>query len=100
MTFAREEVQRMLPRLNRAQLAWHQPATAQISFMVARALVNPAIYTSVGLDPREARRATLGNPHYRDTMAWMGEKVTEFLADNNLMPRHQRGVWPRSMLIR
>jgi 16S rRNA (cytosine1402-N4)-methyltransferase len=42
--------------------------------MVARSLVNPKVYASVGIEPREGRRAALGNPHYRATMQWMGEK--------------------------
>ena len=41
----------MLPRLNRAQLTWHQALLGQTAFMVARALVNPEAYRAVGLDP-------------------------------------------------
>ena len=100
MTFARDEVERMLPTLNKAQLAYHQVMTAQISFMVARALVNPAVYASVGLDPQATRREALGNPHYQDTMAWMGERVTSYLDDVGLIPDHQRGLWRRSLLLR
>jgi hypothetical protein len=99
MTFARDEVERMVPTLNRAQLAWHQAMTAQISFTVARALVNPAVYDAVGLDRRAARREALGNPHYQDTVAWMGEKVTGFLDEMGLLPRHQRALWQRSLLL-
>ena len=100
MTFARDEVERMLPRLNRVQLAWHQVMLAQTSFMVARALVNPRVYAAVGLDPQEARRTALTNPHYQDTMAWMGEKVTGYLDGLGLVPGHQRPVWRRSLLMR
>ena len=100
MTFAREEIERMLPRLNRTQLAWHQAMTAQTAFMVARALVNPQVYAVVGLDPREARRVALGNPDYQDTLAWMGERVTGYLDELGLIPRHQRALWRRSLLLR
>jgi len=100
MTFAREEIERMLPRLNRAQLAWHQAMTAQTAFMVARALVNPEVYAAVGLDPREARRTALANPAYQETLAWMGERVTAYLDDLGLIPRHQRALWRRSLLLR
>lgn len=100
MTFARDEVERMLPELNRAQLTYHQVMLAQTSFMVARALVNPQVYAAVGLDPRAARRAALANPHYQDTMAWMGEKVAGYLGGLGLMPRHQQGLWKRSLLVR
>ena len=100
MTFAREEIERMLPRLNRAQLRWHQGLVAQTAFMVARALVNPQVYAAVGLDPREARKAALANPAYQDTLAWMGERVTGYLDDLGLIPRHQRALWRRSLLLR
>lgn len=100
MAFARDEVERMLPDLRRPQLAYHQAMLAQTSFMVARALVNPQVYAAVGLDPRSARREALANPHYQDTLAWMGERVTGYLDGLGLVPRHQRGLWRRSLLLR
>jgi len=99
MTFARDQIEQMLPGLNRAKLAWHQAMLGQTSFMVARGLVNPAIYEVVGLDPVAARRAALSNPHYQETMAWMGERVTGYLDGLGLIPRHQRRLWRRSLLM-
>lgn len=99
MTFAREEVERMLPTLNRAQLAWHQAMTAQTAFMVSRALVNPQVYAAVGLDPLEARKAALSNPRYQETLLWMGERVTGYLDGLGLIPSHQRRLWRRSLLM-
>jgi P-aminobenzoate N-oxygenase AurF len=99
MTFARDQIERMLPELNRTRLAWHQTMLGQTSFMMARALVNPAIYEVVGLDPVAARQAALSNPHYQETMAWMGERVTGYLDGLGLIPRHQRRLWRRSLLM-
>lgn len=99
MTFARDQVEQMLPRLDRARLAWHQMMLGQTSFMVARGLVNPAIYATVDLDPMAARKAALANPHYQQTMAWMGERVTGYLDGLGLIPRHQRRLWHRSLLM-
>lgn len=100
MTFARDQIERMLPELNRATLAWHQAMLGQTAFLVARGLVNPAIYRAVGLDPAEARRAALSNPHYQRTLEWMGERVTGYLDGLGLIPRHQRRLWRRSLLMR
>ena len=87
MTFARDEVQRSSSRASRRpQLVVQQNLTAQTCLMVARSLVNPKVYLSVGIDPREGRRAALGNPHYRETMQWMGEKPLAFLRENGLLP--------------
>jgi hypothetical protein len=99
MTFARDEVQRRLSGLSRRQVRWQAMLTAQTSFMVARSLVNPEVYRSVGIDPREGRRAALGNPHYRGTMQWMGEKPLAFLRANDLLPRSQERVWRASLLL-
>lgn len=99
MTFARDELEGMLPGLNRAQLAYHQAALAQSAFSVARALVNPEVYRAVGIEPREGRRAALANPHYRATLAWMGERVTTYLDGLGMIPRHQRALWTRSLLV-
>jgi P-aminobenzoate N-oxygenase AurF len=99
MTFAREELQRTVPTLSSRQLAWHRMITAQTSFMVARALVNPQVYAAVGLDPKDAKRAAFTNPHYRGTLAWMGERVTGFLEEQGLIGPRERKVWRRSLLL-
>jgi hypothetical protein len=99
MTFAREEVQRQLAGLRPWQVRLQAALTAQTSFMVARALVNPEVYLSVGLDPREGRRAALANPHYRTTMQWMGEKPLRFLREQGLLPPTQERVWRASLLL-
>lgn len=99
MSFARDELQRAVPELSRAGLAVHQTLTAQVCFIVARALVNPEIYRAVGIEPAAGRRAALGNPHYRETMQWMGEKPLAFLRDNDLLPKSQERVWRASLLL-
>jgi len=99
MTFAREEVKDQMEGLSRTQRVVQQTLTAQVCFMVARALVNPEIYRSVGIDPREGRRTALGKPHYRRTMQWMGEKPLAFLHENDLLPKSQERVWRASLLL-
>ena len=99
MTFAREEVERAVPALSRPALALHRTLTAQTGLMVARTLVNPRVYAAVGLDPREARRQALGNPHHQATLAWMGERVLAFLDEQGLIGAAQRPVWKRSLLM-
>lgn len=99
MTFAREEVQRRMAGLSGVQLRVQQVLAAQTCFLVARALVNPAVYAGVGIDPREGRRTALANPHYRATMRWMGEKPVAFLREQGLVPPHQERVWRGSLLL-
>ena len=99
MTFAREEVEHAMPTLSRPARAWHQMITAQTSLFVARSLVHPQVYAAVGLDPREARRQALGNPHYQETMAWMGERVLSFLDEQGLVGKIHHHTWRRSLLM-
>jgi hypothetical protein len=100
MTFARAEVESAVRRLSRTQLAVHRALTAQTAFMVARTIVNPDVYVAVGLDPRVARKAAFTNPHYRETMAWMGERVVGFLDEQGLIGPAERPVWRRALLLR
>jgi hypothetical protein len=99
MTFARDQIERTVPTLSRAQLSWHRTITAQTAMFVTRSLVNPRVYAAVGLDPKEARREALANPHYRETLLWMGERVMAFLDEQGLVTRAQRPTWRRAMLL-
>ncbi len=99
MTFAREEIELAAPTLSRPALTWHRTIAAQTAFMIARALVNPRVYAAVGLDPQEARRQARANPHYRQTLAWMGERVVGFLGEQGLIGPGQRPIWQRSGLL-
>ena len=65
-----------------------------------RSLVHPDVYAAVGLDPQEARREALGNEHYRETVAWMGEKVMPVLEENGMVSERDRKVWRASLLVR
>ena len=99
MTFAREQVEREVRTLSKRQLAWHRMITAQTAFMVARTLIHPDVYVAVGLDPKAAKRAAFTNPAYRETLAWMGERVVGFLDEQGLIGPADRKVWQRSLLM-
>ena len=68
MRFAREEIARRTPSLSTWQLRKHRTAVAAVAVIVAENLVQPAVYASVGLDPREARAAARANEHYRSKL--------------------------------
>lgn len=100
VTFARDELARAARGLGRAQLRWHQTLTARVAYVTMRSLVHPEVYAAVGLDPREARRQALGNEAYRETIAWMGEKVMPVLAEHGMVSERDRRIWRASLLIR
>jgi hypothetical protein len=99
VTFARDELTRVMPRLSRAERRWHQLLTAQNAYVAMRCLVNPQVYAAVGLDPSQARAAAMHNPAYHATIAWMGEKVMPFLDEQGLVNKRDLKIWRGSFLV-
>jgi hypothetical protein len=100
VTFAREELERSVARMGRTERLLQQTVTAQAAFLMMRSLVHPDVYAAVGIDPREGRRAALGNPNYRATIAWMGEKVMPYLEEQGMVGGgHNRRAWRASFLL-
>jgi hypothetical protein len=99
VSFAREELIKSTRSLRRHEWEWHQFVTAQAAYVTMRSLVHPDVYASVGIDPAEGRRAALSNPNYRDTIAWMGEKVMPFLEEQGMVGKRQLKTWRASFLL-
>jgi hypothetical protein len=79
MRFAREEVARRAPELGRWQLRRHRTAVATVAAIVADNLVQPEVYASVGLDPKEARAAARANEHYAAKLRGAAAGLVGFL---------------------
>ena len=99
ISFARAELARSAARLPRAQRAYHRAVLAHIGYLVARNLISPEVYRSVGLDPRQARQAALANPHHRQTIRFGGEKIMAFLTENGLVGQPGMHWWRKSFLL-
>jgi hypothetical protein len=100
VTFAREELEKTAARMGRTERLVQQTLTAQAAFVMMRSLVHPDVYAAVGIDPKEGRRAALGNESYRSTIAWMGEKVMPYLEEQGMVgDGYNRKVWRASFLL-
>jgi hypothetical protein len=99
ISFARAELPRSVAETNPAGLAYHRVLTARFAFIVARNLINPLVYRSVGLDPHMAHAVAWENPYYRQSLRFGGQKIVAFLADNGLVGSPGRYWWRRSFLI-
>lgn len=102
VSFARDELEKSLQGISKRELKWHQFVVAQGAYITMRSLVNPQVYAAVGIDPKVGRRAALGNPHYRATIAWMGEKMVPYLDEQGLIPARKgriRDTWHASFLL-
>ncbi len=100
VTFAREEVVRRMARCNPAQRAYHQYMTALVGYCIVYALINPNVYTAVGLPPKETHRLALRNPHFQDTIRWSGEKIMSFLDEVGLIGKPGLSLWKKAHLIK
>jgi len=100
ISFARAEVNRMVPKLGRIELALNRVALALAAPSLVRLMLHPDVYRAVGLDPKQARKAARANPHHRQSIRWMGERIVGFLTEAGMI----RGVvtkalWRRSFLL-
>ena len=98
--YAREELRRQMASCP----AWERQLTRTVSgeaaVVVARALVNPGVYASVGLNVDEAVRQARASEHRRETMRWSAEKLTGFLQETGIIHSAlDRAAWRRSGLL-
>jgi hypothetical protein len=97
--FAREEVARLMPTMGPVHRLVNNTLAAIVSAFVVSALINPAVYAQVGLDPKEAARIARRNPHRRETRRWMAEKIMTFLAEQGMVTGPARMIYRSVGLI-
>ncbi|WP_028937096.1 AurF N-oxygenase family protein [Pseudonocardia spinosispora] len=100
ISFARAEVTRMVPKMGRIPLAVNRLALAFAAPFLVRLSLHPDVYRSVGLDPKQARKVARANPHHRESIRWMGERITKFLTEAGMIEGAlTKALWRRSFLL-
>jgi hypothetical protein len=99
MRFAREEIARRTPELSTWQLRRHRTGVASVAAIVADNLVQPEVYASVGLDPKEAKAAARANAHYGDKLRGSASGLVAFLRDVGLVGGASELLWKRAKLV-
>lgn len=99
VTFAREQVMAGMAGMSRPERMYQQLLIAIVSFHVVRSLVNPAVYKSVGIRPRDGYRAAMANPQWQETVRYAGEKIMAFLDEAGLVGGPGMLWWRRSGLL-
>jgi hypothetical protein len=97
--YAREELVRELTTVSGPMLELHRAVTAVVAVSVANILVHPGVYAAVGLDPKQARKVAVANPHYVETKRWMAEKVVDFLTEVGMIGGPSKAIWQRAKLL-
>ena len=99
MRFAREEIARRTPELSRRQLRRHRTGVASVAAIIAENLVQPGVYASVGLDPKQAKAAARANTHYTDKLREASTGLVAFLRDAGLIGGASELLWKRAKLV-
>jgi len=97
--YARAELTRSVATLPRCELPIQRGVLGRVASIVARNLVNPEVYRSVGLDPAEARRVALANPAHHETIRYGGEKIAAFLREAGMIGPPATHLWRRAHLL-
>ena len=99
VTFARQEVVSGMPKLSKLELFYQRWLIAVVAHHVTHTLINPQVYTAVGLNPEEAWSVAMHNPHYQESLRWAGERIMSFLKDAGLVGFPGMHWWRRSHLL-
>jgi hypothetical protein len=97
--FAREELARLMRDAGPVTKAINNAIAAAVAAAIVGALINPQVYRSVGLDPKQAARVARRNPHHRATRRWMAEKIMAFLDEQGMVTATSRPIYRRAGLI-
>ena len=82
-----------------AELPVQRAMLGRVALIVARNLISPGVYHSVGLDPAQARRVALANPAHHETIRYGGEKIVAFLREAGMIGPPATHLWRKAHMI-
>ncbi|MYS24557.1 P-aminobenzoate N-oxygenase AurF [Streptomyces sp. DvalAA-14] len=97
--YAREELRRQMATAPRWEIEFTRLSSAQAARVVARSLISPQAYASVGLDPEHAAEVARRSPHRREIMRQSAKRLMDFLDEVGLLRGPSRRLWRASGLL-
>ncbi|NUR02416.1 MAG: diiron oxygenase [Streptomyces sp.] len=97
--YAREELARQMTSAPRWEIEFTRVSSAQAARVISRSLISPAVYASVGLDPRYAAELARTSPHRQDVMRRSAKKLMDFFEEIGLLRGPSRSLWRTSGLL-
>lgn len=97
--YAREELVRMMPGLGRGQLRRQRTVVALVCYLLADSLVDPRVYSAVGIEPSVGRAAARANPHHQESRRWMAGKILPFLREVGIVGGPSEALYRKAFLI-
>ncbi|MEV6669913.1 diiron oxygenase [Streptomyces sp. NPDC051162] len=97
--YAREELRRQMVTCPRWEAGLTRLSSGEAARVFSLAFVNPAVYTNVGLDRREAVAQVRASGHRREVMQAGAKRLTDFLDEIGVMRGAGRRLWQSSGLL-
>ncbi|GAA0462437.1 diiron oxygenase [Streptomyces sp. NPDC046215] len=97
--YAREELRRQMVTAPRWEAGLTRLSSGEAARVFSLAFVNPAVYTNVGLDRREAVTQVRASGHRREVMQTGAKRLTDFLDEIGVMRGVGRRLWRSSGLL-
>ncbi|WP_370421476.1 diiron oxygenase [Streptomyces sp. QH1-20] len=97
--YAREELRRQMVSCPRWEAELTRVSCGEAARVFSIAFINPAVYTNVGLDRREAVAQVRASGHRREVMQAGAKRLTDFLDDVGVLRGVGRRLWRSSGLL-
>jgi hypothetical protein len=97
--YARGELRRQMESAPRWEVALTRASGGQAARVIARALIGPQVYASVGLDPAEAVAAARRSPHRREVMRQSAKRLMDFFDEVGMFHGPAKRLWKASGLL-
>ncbi len=99
MTYAREEMMRCIETSSPRALAFNRLIIALGAWADPRISIHPKVYSNVGLDPKEARRQALANPHRHEVIRRHAKRFVDTMEQAGLIQgRLTKRLWRKSYM--
>lgn len=100
MTYAREEMMRCIEASGPVALAFNRFLIALSAWADPRIAIHPKVYANVGLDPKEARRQAMANPHRHEVIRRHAKRYVDTMEQAGLIKGPlTKALWRRSYML-
>jgi len=97
--YAREELRRQMVKCPRWEAELTRISSGEAARVFSFSLINPDVYTNVGLDRRQAVAQVKASGHRREVMQTGARRLTDFLDEIGVMRGVGRKLWVSSGLL-
>ncbi|MEU5536006.1 diiron oxygenase [Streptomyces sp. NPDC020362] len=95
ISFARSELERFVPTLNKVQLSSLRMMLALSIQTFATEFFNPMMYKRAGL-PDSVRKEAMANPHVRETFSWAAKRITGYYKSIGVIGGASEKIWAKA----